>query len=321
MRDFHHLRTELYSPLEPYGRGNLRLDDLHTMYWEQSGNPQGVPVLYLHGGPGGGAGARMRQFFDPAHYRVIAFDQRGAGRSTPIGETRQNTTPLLIEDIERLRVLLGVERWMLFGGSWGATLALAYGEAHPERCSGFVLRGIFLAGRDEVDWFLYGMRRVFPEAWRTLVAPVPEQSRADLAAWFYRHLHDPDPAVHLPLAHRWSSYEAACSSLLPNAAALAGPERDAAALAIARIEAHYFVHDCFLPENALIDGLGRIHHLPAIVVQGRYDMVCPPVSADRLVRQWPDARHVVVPDAGHSAWEPGIMAELVKACEMMKAQH
>ena len=318
MRDFPHVRSELYPPIEPYERGALRLDALHTMYWEQSGNPDGVPVLYLHGGPGGGSNARMRQFFDPAFYRIVLFDQRGAGRSIPSGETRQNTTPLLVADIERLRERLGIDRCMMFGGSWGATLALAYGQTHPERCSAFVLRGLFLAERAEIDWFLYGMRHVFPEAWRQLVAPVPEAARGDLAGWYYEKLHDADPAVHLPLAHVWSCYEAACSSLLPNTSLLARVENDQAALAIARIETHYFVHDAFLAEHALMQHLDVIKHLPLAMVQGRYDMVCPPVTADRLARSWPDAHYVVIPDAGHSVWEPGITAELVKSCEIMK---
>jgi len=318
MRDFQHLRNELYPPLDPFERGHLRLDDVHTMYWEQSGNPEGVPVLYLHGGPGGGSNARMRQFFDPARYRIVLYDQRGAGRSQPSGETRGNDTAALIDDIERLRRLLGIERWLLFGGSWGATLALAYGERHPERCLGFVLRGVFLGEDSEIDWFLEGMRQVFPEAWRALVAPVPAEERHDLAGWYHRKLHDPDPAVHLPLAHVWSRYEAACSTLLPAPGQLARSEHDQAALAIARIEAHYFVHRCFFEPGQLIAGIGAIRHLPAVIVHGRYDMICPVVGADRLARAWPEASFVIVPDAGHSVWEPGITSELVRACELFK---
>lgn len=318
MRDLLHLRTELYPPLEPFERGSLRLDSLHTMYWEQSGNPEGVPVLYLHGGPGGGSNPRMRQFFDPAHYRIVVYDQRGAGRSVPSGDTRDNTTTLLIRDIERLRVLLGVDRWLVFGGSWGATLALAYGQTFPERVLGFILRGVFLGEKAEIDWFLHGMRHVFPEAWEDLVAPVPAGQRHDLARWYHERLQNPDPAVHLPLARTWSRYEAACSTLLPNNHVLTRAENDQAALAIARIEAHYFVNDVFLVEGELLANVGRVAHLPAVLVQGRYDMICPPVTADRLARAWPDAHLVMVPDAGHSVWEPGITAELVRATELMK---
>jgi proline iminopeptidase len=318
MRELDRLRTDLYPPLEVRAAGMLSLDDLHTMYWEESGNPLGIPVLYLHGGPGGGTSPRARQFFDPLHYRIVLFDQRGAGRSVPLGESRQNTTELLIADIERLRMHLGVDRWLLFGGSWGSTLALAYGEAHPERCLGFVLRGIFLCRAEEVSWFLYGIRHVFPEAWRDLVAHVPPSERGRLAEWFYKALHDPSPAIHLPLARAWSRYEASCSALRPNPSLIAHFEEDAVALGIARLETHYFVHGGFFPENALLDGLALIRHLPVVIVQGRYDMICPIATADELARSWPKAQYVIVEDAGHSAWEPGITQALVAACENMK---
>ena len=319
MRELDRPRTEFYPPLEARAAGMLALDDLHTMYWEESGNPQGVPVLYLHGGPGGGTSPRARQFFDPRHYRIVLFDQRGAGRSTPLGESRSNSTPLLIEDIERLREHLGIRSWLLFGGSWGSTLALAYGEAHPERCLGFVLRGIFLCRAAEVDWFLYGIRNIFPEAWRDLVAQVPQAEQGRLAQWFYAALHDPDPLVHLPLARAWSRYEACCSALRPNPSLIAHSEEDAVALGIARLETHYFVNGGFFPENALLDNLSRISHLPAVIVQGRYDMICPIATADLLARTWTGAQYVVVEDAGHSAWETGITQALVMACEKMKA--
>ena len=318
MRDPERFRSELYAPIEPRAQGMLALDGLHTMYWEESGAADGVPVLYLHGGPGGGASPRARQFFDPFHYRIVLFDQRGAGRSTPLGETRDNTTQLLIADIERLRRELGIERWLVFGGSWGSTLALAYGQAYPQRCLGFVLRGIFLGGSSEIDWFITGIRHVFPEAWRELMAHVPATVRVDPVGWYHARLADPDPAVHLPLARAWSRFEASCSALLPNAALLAHSEEDTVALGIARMETHYFVHRVFLAENALLDGVAALRHLPCTIVQGRYDMVCPIVTADALARAWPEADYVIVPNAGHSAWEPGITAALVKACERMK---
>ncbi len=297
----------------------LRLDSLHTMYWEESGNPRGVPVVYLHGGPGGGTSARARQFFDPAHYRIILFDQRGAGKSTPLGECKRNTTQLLIEDMERLREHLGVERWLLFGGSWGSTLALAYGQAHAQRCLGFVLRGIFLGRPQELSWFLYGLRTVFPEVWRELAAPVPESERSDLLTWYHRALQDPDKRVHLPLARAWSRYEASCSALRPNPTLIAHFEEDSIALAIARLEAYYFMNKLFLREDQLLAGVHVVRHLPCMIVQGRYDMICPIVTADDLARAWPEAEFVIVDDAGHSAWEPGVMAALVSGCEKMKA--
>ena len=212
----HPLRTHLYPEIDPYGTGRLKRDGLHSLYWEQSGNPEGTPVLFLHGGPGAGASPAHRRFFDPAHYRIVIYDQRGAGRSTPLGELRDNTTPHLVADIERLREHLGIERWLVFGGSWGSTLALAYGIAHPERCLGFVLRGIFLCRRSEIDWFLYGLRHLFPEAWRAFSGALPEAERGDLLAGYYRRLIDPDPTVHLPAARAWSTYEGMCSTLLPS---------------------------------------------------------------------------------------------------------
>jgi len=314
----HPPRAELYPEIEPYSAGKLKLDGLHTMYWEQSGNPHGIPVLFLHGGPGAGAAPAHRRFFDPAYYRIVVFDQRGAGRSAPLGELRDNTTPHLISDIERLRHHLKIDRWLLFGGSWGSTLALAYGEAYPERCTGFVLRGIFLCRRTEIDWFIYGLRSFFPEAWRTFAEVIPEAERADLLRAYYRRLTDHDSKLHMTAARAWSSYEGACSTLLPSPDTVAYFAGDTVSLGLARIEAHYFSHDIFLPQNALIANVGRVRHIPCTIVQGRYDAVCPIVTADDLHRAWPEANYIVVPAAGHSAWEPGISAELVKAMERFK---
>ena len=313
-------RTELYPEIEPYSAGTLKLDGVHTMYWEQSGNPEGVPVMFLHGGPGAGASPAHRRFFDPAHYRIVIFDQRGAGRSTPLGELRDNTTPRLIADIERLRGHLGVERWLVFGGSWGSTLALAYGEAHAERCAGFILRGVFLCRASEIEWFLYGLRSLFPEAWRTFAEFIPAAERGDLLAAYYQRLADPDPGVHLPAARVWSTYEGMCSTLLPSPETVAHFAGDNVSLGLARIEAHYFSHDIFLPPDTLLANVGRLRHLPCLIVQGRYDAVCPIVTADELARAWPEAEYIVVADAGHSAWEPGISAELVRATEKFKTK-
>ena len=308
----------LYPPHEAYRRGRLAVDARHTLPWEESGNPKGVPAVFLHGGPGGGCSARHRQFFDPAHYRIVLFDQRGAGQSTPVGELQDNTTQHLVADIEQLRRHLGIERWIVFGGSWGSTLALAYGESYPARCLGFVLRGIFLGRQPELDWFMHGMGRFFPEAWNRFAEGLPPEERSDLLGKYYRRLTNPDPAVHLPAAHAWSTYEGACSSLAPNPELIAYFDDDAAALALARIEAHYFVHRIFLAPGSLLESVAAIRHLPCSIVQGRYDVVCPPASAFELKAAWPEAELVIVPDAGHSAWEPGITSELVAAMERMK---
>lgn len=311
-------RSELYPPIEPHAQGMLVLDDLHRMYWETSGNPAGIPVVFLHGGPGGGSSPRHRRFFDPGAYRIVVYDQRGAGRSTPLGELRDNTTPHLIADLETLRQHLGIERWLVFGGSWGSTLALAYAEAHPERCLGLVLRGIFLCRPPEIDWFLYGLRNIFPEPWERFASHLPEAERGDLLRNFHRRLVDPDAAVHMPAARAWSIYEGSCSTLLPSQETVEHFASDVVALGLARIEAHYFVNDIFLPPNALLDRVSRIRHLPAVIVQGRYDVVCPIVSAHELARAWPEAEYRIIDDAGHSVWEPGIAAALVAACERFK---
>jgi len=311
-------RRELFPPIEPYATGKLAVDARHTLYWEQSGNPQGLPVVFLHGGPGAGATPTHRRFFDPASYRIIIFDQRGAGRSTPLGELIDNTTAHLVRDIEALRSYFAIDRWIVFGGSWGSTLALNYAVTYPARCRALILRGIFLCRQSEIDWFLYGIRQVFPEAWRSFAAPIPEDERDDLLTAYYRRLTEPDPAVHLPAARCWSTYEGACSTLLPSADSATAFGEDRMALGLARIEAHYFRHEIVKPDNDLVNAIGRIRAIPATIVQGRYDMVCPIVTADELARAWPEAEYAVVPDAGHSAMEPGIRAQLVAATERMK---
>lgn len=307
------VQRDLYPEIEPYETGWLRADDLHTLYWEQSGNRAGVPAVFLHGGPGSGATPAHRRFFDSTHYRVVVFDQRGAGRSTPLGEVTDNSTPHLVADMERLRERLGIERWLLFGGSWGSSLALVYAQAHPERCLALVLRGIFLCRGAEVDWFMTGMRRIFPEAWRRFSDFLPEAERGDLLGSYYRRLTDPNPEVHMPAARVWSQYEGACSTLLPNADTVAAFADPKVALGLARIEAHYFVNNLFVKEGQLLDAASRLAGIPGVIVQGRYDVVCPTVSADDLSQAWPDADYVIVPDAGHSAMEPGIRTALIDA--------
>jgi len=312
------VRAELYPEIDPYNAGTLVLDGRHHMYFEESGNPRGAAVVFLHGGPGAGAATAHRRFFDPAHYRIVIFDQRGAGRSTPLGDITDNTTPLLIADIEKLRTHLGISRWLVFGGSWGSTLALAYAEAHPQHCTGLILRGIFLCRTSEIDWFLYGLRNLFPEAWRAFTDPIPEHERKDLLSAYHRRLTDPDPGIHLPAARAWSTYEGSCSTLLPSPETVAYFAGDGVALGLARIEAHYFKNNIFLPDNSLLDNVHRIRSIPGVIVQGRYDAVCPLVSADDLHRAWPEAEYHIVSDAGHSAWEPGICTELVRAAEKFK---
>ena len=309
---------DLFPEIEPYDKGFLQLSAPHRMYYEQSGNPGGVPVVFLHGGPGAGANSTHRRFFDPAFYRIVIFDQRGSGRSQPLGETRDNTTPLLIEDMETLRAHLGIQRWFVFGGSWGSTLALAYAEHHPERVRGLALRGIFLCRKSEIQWFLYGLREFAPEAWRAFSGHIPEAEQGDLLEAYWKRLVDPNPAVHMPAAKAWSVYEGSCSTLLPSPETVRAFSADALALGLARMEAHYFRNDIFLPENFLLRNIDKIRRIPSFIVQGRYDLVCPIRNADDLVRVWPEARYTVIPDAGHSAMETGTRAALVAGMEAFK---
>jgi len=310
----------LFPELQPYRSGMLQVDARHTLYWEECGNPAGVPVLFLHGGPGGGISPRHRQFFDPAYYRIVLFDQRGAGKSTPLGEYRDNTTQLLIADIEALRAMLGIQQWLVFGGSWGATLALAYGQTHPQTCLGFILRGIFLCTRAEIDWFMYGMRWFFPEAHAAFVAAIPPEERGDLLQAYKRRLFSEDTEVSLQAARDWSRYEGSCLFLKPPPEIQQMLNDDVVALGVGRLEAHYFLHQGFMEEDQLIRDIGKIRHLPAMIVQGRYDAVCPPVSAYRLHEAWPEARLQIIADAGHAALEPGTAAALVAATEQFRLQ-
>ncbi|MFD1153658.1 prolyl aminopeptidase [Undibacterium aquatile] len=311
------MRT-VFPEIEPYRTGTLAVDEMHTLYWEECGNPDGQPVLFLHGGPGAGTSPSHRRFFDPAHYRIVLFDQRGAGKSTPLGEYRNNTTALLIDDIEKIRVMLGIQQWLVFGGSWGSTLALAYGEAHPERCLGFVLRGIFLCTRAEVDWFVNGMGYFYPEIHQRFAEAIPVEERGDLLQAYVKRLFCDDPAIYMEAARNWSRYEGSCLFLKPQAEAIASFESDEVSLGIGRLEAHYMQHGAFMDDDALIRNIAKIRHLPAVIVQGRYDVICPPVSAYRLHQAWPEAAYHVVGDAGHAAMEPGIASALVQATEDFK---
>lgn len=313
-----HPHTQLFPEIEPYNSGSLPLDDIHTMYWEQSGNPNGLPVLFLHGGPGAGSSPNHRRLFNPRDYRIVIFDQRGAGRSTPLGEIRNNTTPHLINDIETLRQHLNIEKWVIFGGSWGSTLALAYGEAHPTRCLAFILRGIFLCRKKEIDWFLYELKNFFPEAWADFIAPLSPAERSDILSSYYQRLMNPDPKIHMPAARAWSTYEGSCSTLLPSPETVKYFSGDTVALGLARMETHYFCHNIFLPDNSLLDNIQKLHHIPATIVQGRYDAVCPIISANDVHQAWPQAEYIIIEDAGHSVWEPGIQTALIRTTEKFK---
>ena len=311
-------RGDLFPEIGPYETGYMPLSAGHVMYWEQVGNPRGIPVLVLHGGPGAGAGAVHRRFFDPMHWRLVIFDQRGAGRSRPLGSLAENTTAHLVRDIEQLRRHLDVDRWLLFGGSWGSTLALAYAQAHPNRVAGCVLRGVFLGRPAEVEWFLHGMGAIFPDAHAAFAGFLPERERGDLLGGYLRRLCDPDAAVHMPAARAWSVYEGSCSTLLPSPDSVSSFAQDRGALGLARIEAHYFAHGLFLPRGGLLAHMGSIASVPAEIVQGRYDMICPARTAFELAAAWPAARLSVVPDAGHSALEPGVRRALVAAVERFR---
>ena len=310
--------AHLFPAIEPYASGRLALDGLHDMYWEESGNPDGLPILFLHGGPGGGTSPRQRRFFDPAVWRIVVFDQRGAGRSTPFAEIRDNTTQALIADIERLREAREIDRWAVFGGSWGSTLTLAYAEAHPERCRGLIVRGIFLGERAEIEWFMSGLRLFSPRDWREFADAAGASESTGLLERYGRLLVDPNPETRLAAARTWARYETRSSSLLPDPVQEA--EGQAKALALARIEAHYFAHDCFLEPGQLLRDINRIRPLPGTIVQGRYDLVCPPYAAERLHDAWPEAEYIVVPDAGHSAFDAPNARELVAATDRLQTR-
>ncbi|HLW25353.1 MAG TPA: prolyl aminopeptidase [Steroidobacteraceae bacterium] len=315
-------RRELYPPLEPFKQGYLRVSEIHELYYEESGNPAGKPALFLHGGPGAGADRRARQFFDPQHYRIVVFDQRGCGRSRPSASLIENTTWHLVADIERLRRHLGIERWLVFGGSWGSTLALAYAEAHPERVTELVLRGIFLLRYAEIRWlYQHGASEIFPDRWEAYREIIPLDERDDYLRAYHQRLTGSDQRVALAAARAWSVWEASTSFLYSNPDNIRKWSEDQFALAVARIECHYFVNRGFLrSETQLLDDIPRIRHVPATIVQGRYDVVCPATSAWDLHRAWPEADLRIVPDAGHSAFEPGNVHELVQATDRYRSR-
>lgn len=308
---------QLYPPFKPYEEGKLKVSDLHTIHYEQSGNPNGKPVVILHGGPGGGSSPVYRQYFNPERWRIVMFDQRGCGRSTPYAELRENTTWNSVADIEQLREHLKIDRWMVFGGSWGSTLSLAYSQTHRDRCLGLILRGIFMLRQKELQWFYQsGASNIFPEAWEEYLKPIPPEERDDLISAYYQRLTSEDRNIRLEAARAWSVWEASTSKLLPSQKSVVRFGSPEFAEAFARIECHYFVNKGFLEtENQLIENCDRISDLPGVIVQGRYDVVCPTVTSWELHKAWQKAQYIIVPDAGHSVSEPGIIDALVKATD------
>ena len=312
---------DLYPPIEPYNHGKLKVSELHTIHYEESGNPNGKPVIFLHGGPGGGIAPMYRQYFDPEQWRVVIFDQRGCGQSTPYAELQENTTWDLVADIEKLRQKLGIDRWMVFGGSWGSTLSLAYAQTHPDRCKGLILRGIFMLRPSEIRWFYQeGANHIYPDAWQEYLKPIPIEERHDLLSAYHKRLTSEDRQVRLEAARAWAVWEASTSKLIPSKASKLRFGQAEFAEAFARIECHYFVNKGFFKrENQLIENVDRISHLPGVIVQGRYDVVCPMISAWELHRVWQSAEFIVIEDAGHSVSEPGIKDALIEASDRFAA--
>ena len=306
--------THLYSEIDPYNQFNLKVSDLHTIHIEESGNPNGKPVIFLHGGPGGGIEPIYRQYFDPEKWRIIIFDQRGCGKSTPHAELAENTTWDLVDDIEKIRAYLGIEKWVVFGGSWGSTLSLSYAISHPERCKALVLRGIFMIRKKEIDWFYQnGASNIYPDAWEQYLKPIPEDERHDLVTAYHKRLTSNDVAVRLEAAKEWSIWEASTSKLFQSEKSLHAFEDAKVAEAFARIECHYFINQGFFETDEwLLENVDKIRHIPTVIVQGRYDVVCPMVSAWELHRAFPEADFEIVKDAGHSMTEKGIAAKLVE---------
>lgn len=302
-----------YPPIEPYETGQMEVGEPHVLYWEQCGNPKGDPILFLHGGPGAGCSENDRCFFDPQYFRIVLLDQRGSGRSTPVGDLTDNTMADTARDIEQLRVLLGIDSWHVFGGSYGSTISLFYAQAFPHACKSLVLRGIWLLREQELDWWLYRIGMIQPELWREFAGFIPEQERGDLLEAYWKRLTSEDRELALSAARHWAMYEIACCTLLPNPEFASHFEDPDTAWAVARLEAHYFRNCTPEPDSMLLDRVGRIRHVPAFAVHGRYDIVCPVKSLIDLSDAWPELDTVISADSGHSSHEPGITRELVAA--------
>jgi proline iminopeptidase len=307
-----------YPEIQPYETGTMAVDEPHQLYWEQCGNPEGEPILFLHGGPGAGCTEFDRRFFDPEHFRIVLFDQRGSGRSRPTGELSNNSMADTTRDIEQLRNLLGIERWHVFGGSYGSTISLFYSQAHPQRCKSLVLRGIWLLRSEEIDWWLYKVGMIQPELWKTFNEFIPEAERGDLLEAYWKRLNGEDYEQALEAAKHWSIYEGSCCTLLPNPEFSSHFAEPDTAWAVARLEAHYFRNVGPQPETLLLDQVPRIEHIPAFAVHGRYDIVCPIQSLFDLAGAWPQLDYAISPDSGHSSHEPGITKELVAATRRIK---
>ncbi len=306
--------NQVFDPIEPFARYSLQVDDLHTLYIEESGNSDGLPVIFLHGGPGGGCSPYHRRFFDPDVYRIILFDQRGCGKSTPHASLEQNTSWDLVQDIERIRYRLGIKQWVVFGGSWGSTLALLYAQTHPERVSGLILRGIFLARHKDVQWFYQqGTNKLFPDYWQKFIEPVPLAKRGDMVLAYSHLLNSDDEAVQLRAAKAWSIWEGMTATLQTDEGIVSSFSNSHTALSIARIECHYFVNSCWLEPDQIITNIERIRHIPGYIVQGRYDVICPVEQAWELAKAWPEASLTIVGDAGHAIVESGITGALLAA--------
>ena len=306
----------LYPAIKPYNQFELDVTPPHKLYVEESGSPEGIPVVFLHGGPGAGCEPYHRQFFDPEKYRIILFDQRGAGRSTPHAELENNTTQALIEDIENIRKQLGIERWLVFGGSWGSTLALVYAQAHSDRIFHLILRGIFLCRQREIDWFYQeGASRIFPDVWEKFLAPIPDDERKDMVGAYYKRLTDSHEFTRMQAAKAWSLWEGRTATLTSSQRVVDHFADAHTALSLARIECHFFKHDSFLKKNQILEHANKLSEIPGTIIQGRYDMICPLESAWQLHRAWPGSILKIIPDAGHAASEPGIVSELVKTCD------
>ncbi len=313
------MSDSLFPEIEPYAQGLLEVTDGHRIYYEECGNPAGTPALFLHGGPGSRCNPGHRRFFDPRHYRIILFDQRGCGRSLPFAELRGNTTALLIADIEQLRAMLKIECWLLFGGSWGSTLALAYAETHPQAVSGLILRGIFLGSEQELDWYCYGLKSFAPEAWTRFSGFVPEERRDDMLDYYYHAIHQPETRLAQVAARAWNAYESELMMLGELQQEAKPGLVDEEVLGRAKVQTHYLFNRCFLSENQLLQGLNRIRRLPASILHGRFDMVCPVATAYTLHSAWPEAQFTIVENAGHSASTPALAAALVAATERFKS--
>lgn len=311
---------EFYPVIEPYNKGMLKVSEIHTLYWEECGNPNGRPVVFLHGGPGGGVTPDHRRFFDPQAYRIILFDQRGSGQSTPCAELRENSTWDLVKDIETIREMLKIDTWVVFGGSWGSTLALTYAITYPARVKALVLRGIFLCRPSEIQWFYQeGASHIFPDVWDEYLKPIPDNERHNLVAAYYKRLTHENADIRLEAAKAWSKWEAATSRLIVDPKAVDEFDDPEYALSFARIECHYFTNNAFFATNNwILENIQKIRHIPGVIVQGRYDVVCPTQSAWELHKAWPEAKFTIIPDSGHAAAEPGTRSALIEATDSFK---